>query len=97
MKRSWLVWLGVALIAAAVVVLVVPAVRFPLLGWVRGERFHNGRPVSQWVHLLKNGTDQERADSALALKAATGLLRTEVGRNIHARVTPSLHEAGKKE
>jgi len=36
------------------------------------------------------GTDEERADSALALKAATGLLRTEVGRNIHARVTPSL-------
>jgi ribosome-binding factor A len=36
------------------------------------------------------GTDQERADSALALKAATGLLRTEVGRNIHTRITPSL-------
>jgi ribosome-binding factor A len=36
------------------------------------------------------GTDEERADSALALKAATGLLRTEVGRNIHARVTPTL-------
>ena len=36
------------------------------------------------------GTDQERADSALALKAATGLFRTEVGRNIHARLTPTL-------
>jgi ribosome-binding factor A len=36
------------------------------------------------------GTEQEQADSALALKAATGLLRTEVGRNIHARITPSL-------
>jgi ribosome-binding factor A len=36
------------------------------------------------------GTDQERSDSALALKAATGLFRTEVGRNIHARLTPSL-------
>lgn len=36
------------------------------------------------------GTEQEREDSAAALKAATGLLRTEVGRNIHARVTPSL-------
>ncbi|OII34621.1 ribosome-binding factor A [Curtobacterium sp. MMLR14_010] len=36
------------------------------------------------------GTDEERADSAAALKAATGLLRTEVGKNITARLTPSL-------
>jgi len=36
------------------------------------------------------GTDQERADSAAALKSATGMLRTEVGKNITARLTPSL-------
>jgi len=36
------------------------------------------------------GTDEERADSAAALKAATGMLRTEVGRNITSRLTPSL-------
>ncbi|TPW70729.1 30S ribosome-binding factor RbfA [Schumannella sp. 10F1B-5-1] len=36
------------------------------------------------------GTDEERTDSAAALKAATGMLRTEVGRNITARLTPSL-------
>ncbi len=36
------------------------------------------------------GTDEERADSAAALKSATGMLRTEVGRNITARLTPSL-------
>jgi ribosome-binding factor A len=36
------------------------------------------------------GTDQERIDSAAALKAATGMLRSEVGRNITARLTPSL-------
>jgi ribosome-binding factor A len=36
------------------------------------------------------GTDEERADSAAALKAATGMLRTEVGKNITARLTPSL-------
>ena len=36
------------------------------------------------------GTDEERRDSALALKSATGMLRTEVGRNITARLTPSL-------
>lgn len=36
------------------------------------------------------GTEQEREDSAAALKAATGLMRTEVGRNIRARLTPTL-------
>ncbi|MFJ3382751.1 MULTISPECIES: 30S ribosome-binding factor RbfA [unclassified Curtobacterium] len=36
------------------------------------------------------GSDEERADSAAALKAATGMLRTEVGKNITARLTPSL-------
>jgi ribosome-binding factor A len=36
------------------------------------------------------GTDEERADSAAALKAATGLMRNEVGKNITARLTPSI-------
>ena len=36
------------------------------------------------------GSDEERADSWAALKSATGLLRTEVGKNITARLTPSL-------
>jgi ribosome-binding factor A len=36
------------------------------------------------------GSDQERADSAAALKAATGMLRTEVGKHLTARLTPSL-------
>lgn len=36
------------------------------------------------------GTEQERADSAAALTAATGMLRTEVGRNLNTRLTPSI-------
>ncbi len=36
------------------------------------------------------GDDEERLDSQRALKAATGMLRTEVGKNITARLTPSL-------
>ncbi|WP_349863208.1 30S ribosome-binding factor RbfA [Leifsonia sp. WHRI 6310E] len=36
------------------------------------------------------GTDEEREGTAAALKAATGLLRTEVGKNITARLTPTL-------
>jgi ribosome-binding factor A len=36
------------------------------------------------------GTDEERVDTAAALKSATGMLRSEVGKNITARLTPSL-------
>lgn len=36
------------------------------------------------------GTQEERRDSAAALKAATGMLRTEVGRQLSVRLTPSL-------
>lgn len=36
------------------------------------------------------GNDEERADTAAALKSATGMMRSEVGKNITARLTPSL-------
>ena len=36
------------------------------------------------------GSDKERSDSAAALKAATGMLRSEVGRNLSSRLTPTL-------
>jgi len=36
------------------------------------------------------GTEDERNDTAAALKSATGMLRSEVGKNITARLTPSL-------
>ncbi len=36
------------------------------------------------------GSEEERTDSAAALKAATGMLRSEVGRNLSLRLTPSL-------
>lgn len=36
------------------------------------------------------GPEEERKDSAAALKAATGLLRSEVGKQLGVRLTPSL-------
>lgn len=36
------------------------------------------------------GSDEERADTAVALKAATGMLRSEVGRGLGIRLTPTL-------
>ena len=36
------------------------------------------------------GSDEEREASGAALKAATGMLRSEVGRQLNTRLTPSL-------
>jgi len=36
------------------------------------------------------GTDEEREATAAALKAATGMLRSEVGRKLNTRLTPTL-------
>lgn len=36
------------------------------------------------------GSDEERANTQAALKAATGMLRSEVGRNLSSRLTPTL-------
>ena len=36
------------------------------------------------------GSDQERADTAMALTSATGIIRSEVGRQLGLRHTPSL-------
>jgi len=36
------------------------------------------------------GTDEERASSGAALKSATGMLRTEVGKKLNTRLTPTL-------
>ncbi len=36
------------------------------------------------------GSDEERASSAEALKSATGMLRSEIGKQLGVRLTPSL-------
>jgi ribosome-binding factor A len=36
------------------------------------------------------GSDEERAASAEALKSATGMLRSEMGKHLNVRLTPSL-------
>ena len=46
-KRRKVLLAGAA-ITAALVVLALPAVRWPLVGWWRGEPFYDGRPASYW-------------------------------------------------
>ena len=46
-KRRKLLLAGTA-VAVVLVVLALPAVRWPLVGWWRGEPFYDGRPVTYW-------------------------------------------------
>ena len=47
MKRRRLL-LALALLLFVVGLLLVPSVRWPLYGWLRGEAFYQGMPTSYW-------------------------------------------------
>jgi ribosome-binding factor A len=65
--------------------------RDPRMGYVTITDVHvTGDLQHASVFYTVLGDDTERADTQAALKAATGMLRTEVGKNITARLTPSL-------
>jgi ribosome-binding factor A len=65
--------------------------RDPRMGYVTITDVHvTGDLQHASVFYTVLGDDSERADTERALKAATGMLRSEVGKNITARLTPSL-------
>ncbi len=65
--------------------------RDPRMGYVTITDVHvTGDLQHASVFYTVLGDEKERADTHAALTAATGMLRTEVGRNITARLTPSL-------
>lgn len=65
--------------------------RDPRMGYVTITDVHvTGDLQHASVFYTVLGDDTERVDTHAALTAATGMLRTEVGRNISARLTPTL-------
>jgi hypothetical protein len=48
MKRRWLPWLPLVLLLLVGGLLLVPQVRWPAYGWLRGEAFYQGMPASWW-------------------------------------------------
>jgi len=65
--------------------------RDPRMGYVTITDVHvTGDLQHASVFYTVLGDEKERADTHTALTAATGMLRTEVGKNITARLTPSL-------
>lgn len=65
--------------------------RDPRLGFVTITEVRvTGDLQSASVFYTVYGTDEERAGTAAALKSATGMLRSEVGRGLNTRLTPTL-------
>ena len=66
-------------------------IKDPRLGFVTVTET---RLTSDWreatVYYTVLGTEEERAESAVALRSATGVIRSEVGRLIGLRHTPSI-------
>lgn len=66
-------------------------VKDPRLGFVTVTEVRlTGDLQNATVFYTVLGTEEERQDSAIALKSATGFLRSEVGKGITTRITPTL-------
>jgi HEAT repeat protein len=68
MAKRLLLGLGIVAVIGLGVVLLVPACRAVVLGFLGGERFQDGRPLSYWVEALGDDdkADRQRATQALA-------------------------------
>ena len=47
-RRRWRLLLALTLLLLAGGLALVPGVRWPVYGWLRGEAFYQGRPTSYW-------------------------------------------------
>src|SRR5208283_4614707 len=66
MKRRWKLWTGLALLPVLGLGFLHPAVYWPLIGWIRGEAFYQGRPTSFWQSEIRNRYI-DLADSSLPM------------------------------
>jgi HEAT repeat protein len=65
--KRWLFWAGAVLLLSAVILLLVPTTRVIVVGYLRGEPFCQGRPVSYWISRLGSGQPYERQKAAEVL------------------------------
>jgi hypothetical protein len=54
MKRCLRLCLGLVALLLFGAVLLLPAVRWRIVGWVKGEAFYQGRPTSFWSDVIVN-------------------------------------------
>jgi HEAT repeat protein len=68
-KKKLLLWFGVAPVVILGCLLAIPSDRYFLMGLLRDEGSHDGRPASYWMAELKDEDAGRRKDAAAALGA----------------------------
>jgi hypothetical protein len=58
MKRRWRIWLLLVLLLFVAASILVPPVRWRLLGWSKGEAFYQGRPTTYWREQVRVYTER---------------------------------------
>ncbi|OAI54536.1 hypothetical protein AYO44_14735 [Planctomycetaceae bacterium SCGC AG-212-F19] len=58
---------GILLVIAIGVIVLVPTNRLRVVGWVRGEPFHRGMPLSHWLADLESPNGNLRYEAILAV------------------------------
>jgi hypothetical protein len=72
MKRHWRLSLHLFAILIAAGLFLLPSVRWPVIGWARGEAFYQGMPTSYWHNEIQTRYEQRRLRMASSdLKCAT--------------------------
>jgi HEAT repeat protein len=59
-------WLS-PVVVVLIVLMAIPFSRYHLLGIIRGESFHESRPVSYWAYLLQDGDEAVRKEAVFNL------------------------------
>jgi hypothetical protein len=55
MTRRWRIWLGLVLLLLLLgTAFLVPAVRWPVIGWLKREAFYDGMPTSYWRSQIRD-------------------------------------------
>src|SRR5690242_8106067 len=67
MKHRWRLWLLLLLLLLLGGLLLVPQVRWPVYGWLRGEAFYQGMPVSWWAEEIEENYDSGHSISSLGV------------------------------
>ncbi len=71
-RKRFFLAVGVVLLLAVGLLFLIPTTRLTIVGYLRGEPFHKGRPVGFWIHVLQSEEDRgdrgrERANAAIVL------------------------------
>jgi HEAT repeat protein len=67
MKRRLTICLTIATVVVVAAFFAFPTIRYLLFGFIKGEPFANGRPVSYWIDELTEGDPASRQEAAKTL------------------------------